>query len=145
MMPGTWIAAVSARLLHPRTFDLVVQPALADLQFEAPRSGWQGRLRAYCGVFAACAGALACDLWADLHVLADDAAMLLRLTLVQAAYYFCMLSVVFADVKARDLIERVSSGSGPSIGVAFAAVFGLSAIPTLLCFWPRRHAIERAD
>ena len=67
-MPGTWLAQIARRYLHGETFALVVSPAIADMQFESP-AGCLLRVRHYLAIWKALAGALSCDVVADLQSL----------------------------------------------------------------------------
>ncbi|MBI4263068.1 MAG: hypothetical protein HY657_01715 [Acidobacteria bacterium] len=62
MTPGTRVAELAARILRAETFTLIVSPAVADLQIEAPTAGWPQRLRGHVAVWRAFCGAL----WYDL-------------------------------------------------------------------------------
>ena len=141
-MYGLWLTGVARRLLDEDTFQLIVSPAIADLQFEAPTCGVIGRARAYIAVGVALAGAIGHDLLVDLRLLHEDAPMLIRVVLMQVAYYSCMLTLPFAGMTAGELVERLLNGSGPALAAGILAVVGLSSIPTLLCFWPARRVAE---
>ncbi|MGH9199210.1 MAG: hypothetical protein ACRD1T_26215, partial [Acidimicrobiia bacterium] len=66
MIPGTQHTSLSSRILHADTFALMVSPAIADLQFEAPEASRMCLLRSYAGVWRAFVGALSHDLVCDL-------------------------------------------------------------------------------
>ena len=106
MTPGTRLASLSARLLSADTFALIVSPAVADLQFEAP-TGRLCVLRGYFGVWRAVAGALWFDLVSRATDLLGDEARLVTLqgavrtwtwlALLQASYYACLF-LFMADI-----------------------------------------------
>jgi hypothetical protein len=134
-MRGDWLTTVARRILHGDTFDVVVSPAIADLQFES----WCPA-RGYVGVWRAFAGALCRDLGRDLQVLCDEATTLTSLIVMQACYYTCLLTLMSglttSGLAAFRALERISAETA----LAFALIIvGLSTIPTLLCFWPARR------
>ena len=92
-MPGAWITAVARHLLDEETFDLVVSPAIADLQFESATVRGAERVRGYLAVLVACLGAAGHDLLVDSALLHDDAPTLIRVVLMQVAYYSSMLTI----------------------------------------------------
>ena len=55
-MRGAWLAAIGRRLLHDDSFELAFAPAIADLQFEAPRARWRETLAGYAAVWLALGG-----------------------------------------------------------------------------------------
>jgi hypothetical protein len=126
-MAGAWIAAVAQRLLHAGTFELIVSPAVADLQFEAPDATPARRLLGYAGLCAALGGAVRRDLRTDLHDLLDDAPSLAAVILVQMCYYTCLLALVNA-------LPR------PYLLATLASISVLAAVQTLVCFWPARRS-----
>jgi len=117
-MRGSWLTAVARRLLHAGTFDLVVSPAVADLQFEG---------RGYRAVLAAIAGAVCLDLATDIRDLYDDAPMLMTLIGIQTTYFSMLMALMQAMPK-------------PHAAVLILMVAVTCSISTLLLFWPRRRA-----
>ncbi|HLG57362.1 MAG TPA: hypothetical protein VI485_18615 [Vicinamibacterales bacterium] len=65
-MTGSWIAAIAQRLLRDDTFARVLEPAVADLQFEAPRQTRLRRLASYAAVLLVLVRAVFHDLRGDL-------------------------------------------------------------------------------
>ena len=116
-MRGTRLASLARRLLHEDTFDLVVSPAIADLQFEE---------RGYAGVWVALAGACARDVGGDLRLLLDDAGMFAALIGIEAGYFAGMLT----------LMGSLTAGVAPHILLAVVALCGVG---TLACFWPEKR------
>ena len=106
MTPGMRLAIVSSRLLRAETFEMIVSPAIADLQFEAPRSTWPRRLQHYIAVWRAFWGAMAHDLAFTIRApFADEARRVAfqsnvltfaSLALFQAFYYACMATMLLA-------------------------------------------------
>lgn len=142
-MSGRWLARVARRLLDAETFELMVAPAIADLQFESRTGAWPARCRAYAAVVTTCAGAVAHDIAVDLRVLHEDAPTLATVVLMQIAYYSSMLLLPFAGTSPRELVAAVLNGSGPAVAATLAVVVALSTIPTLVCFWPARRIPDR--
>jgi hypothetical protein len=134
-MRGDWLTTVGRRILHSDTFEIIVSPAIADLQFDSWRIG-----SGYVGVWRAFGGALCRDLGRDLRILCDDAATLTSLIVMQACYYACLLTLMSglttSGLAAVRAFERISADAA----LAFALIIvGLSTVPTLLCFWPARR------
>jgi hypothetical protein len=134
MMRGDWFTSLARPIFHRDTFELVVSPAIADLQFE-PRSG-----RGYAGVWMALGGAMWRDLRSDLRILSGDAGTLGTLVVMQACYYTCLLALMSglttSGLTAIDAFDRLRSGAAVFFAVLIAS---LSTVPTLLCFWPARR------
>jgi hypothetical protein len=141
MMPGNWVARVGLRLLHRDTFEMMLSPAIADLQFETmARSA--ARPGDYCAVFRALLGALWFDLSSDLLALKSDAETIALLTLLQTSYYTFMLvllsglgtGTLAAFEMDSDLVTRALSYVA---GVSIACLLTSSA-----CFWPPRRTCQ---
>jgi hypothetical protein len=121
-----WIVACCDRFLSQRTFELVVEPALADLQFEQSlgRRSWIATrgagLRAVAGGFR--------------DEMARGAGGFLTLTLLTAAYY------VFPIAVSASLFKTWSG-----FFAALIAMFLLSLTPVLVCFWPSRQPVRRVE
>jgi len=111
----------SSRLLSPRTFELIVAPALADLQFD-DRGGAVRKTFNRAAVLRALGGGLADEIRRGLW-------MFLALMLVPAAYYLCFLTICL----------DFFSGSFASFTVTTGIVF-MSLGPVAVLFWPERHA-----
>ena len=150
MIPGTRLALLSSRFLRAETFELMVSPAIADLQFEAPAASRVRRIRSYAGVWRACGGALGQDIALTLKApfvdktrraaLRSDVLTFAWLTLFQACYYASMLTIAFSkwsDVGAwlHTVLLRTSVLEALMLG---AVALLLPALPVLACFWPRR-------
>ncbi len=139
-MRGDWLTTVARAMMHDDTFDAIVSPAIADLQFEAPAAGYVCSARGYAGVWVAVTGAVRRDLARDLRVLSDDAATLTSLVFMQACYYTCLLTLMSglttSGLTAVHAFDRIS---GEAALIFVCIIVGLSTIPTLLCFWPARR------
>src|SRR5688500_6058380 len=114
------ILAFSDRFLSNRTFELIVEPALADYEFEAGATRL-ARARHCLAVLRAVAGGL-------LDELSRDTGSFVVLTLVPTAYYTFLL-IVFSE-----FLETPSSLASVS-----ALILVLSLAPVTACFWPERH------
>jgi hypothetical protein len=139
-MPGTWIARLGERLLHGETFALVLSPAIADLQFEAP-AHTALRLQQNVAVLKAFAAALGCDIASDVLSLRDDISTVATLTLLQASYYSFMLVLLSGfgsgRVAAHHLDETAAAHAIVIIAIVIACL-----VPTMACFWPSRRALR---
>ena len=134
MTRGDWLSSFARPIFHRETFELVVSPAIADLQFEPPS------LRGYAAVWIALAGAACRDARSDLKVLGGDAGTLGAVVVMQACYYTCLLTLMSglttSGLTAIDAFERLRDGAALFF---VALIAGLSTIPTLFCFWPARR------
>lgn len=120
------VVAFAERFLSDRSVELIVAPALADLQFD--RGG--GRLRQaanYLAVVRAVAGGLRDEA-------ARGSGFFLVLTLMTAGYNIVLLTL-FADF---------ISFSSNLLGVAMGLLL-LSVCPVAACFWPQRRRVRSAD
>lgn len=121
----TRVSAFAERFLSRRSYEFIVVPAIADLQFEQSA----GRSANCLAVLRAVAGGLR-----------DDVALasgeVLSLTLLPAAYYIFFMLICF-DVYAISI----------STGFVLAAtmILLLSVAPVLACFWPERPAARPVD
>ena len=115
------IVAFSERFLAERTFDLVVAPALADLEFDPGRKPL-ARVTNRLAVMKAVAGGVGRDFKRDVLSFAG-------LTFIPAAYYLCLLTLCF---------DAFTTMGEVLTAVGVLAV--ISAAPALACFWPPRRA-----
>ena len=120
------ITAFSERFLTVRTFELIVEPALADLALE-PGASRVARAASYLAVLRAVAGGL-------LDELRRDSGTFFVLALLPTCYY-TFLIIVFADF---------SESPGGFLSVA-ALILVLSLSPVMACFWPERRPSRQAD
>ncbi len=120
------IIAFSERFLSDRTFQLVVVPALADLEFDPGRTT-SIRLANRLAVIKAVAGGLT-------HELKRDTGIFIALTLVPACYYLCLFTLCLGAISTW------------TAGLALAGfVTVLSVAPVMVCFWPSRHPMRDTD
>ena len=115
------VQSFSERFLSRRSFELIVEPALADLEFESAE-GRQAASRL--AVVRALAGAVQDDFKSQLGIIA-------LLWLVPTGYYFVLMTVCF-DFFAGETGKR--SMEAP-LALAVPLLL-LSLSPVLVCFWP---------
>ena len=124
------ITALSERWLSDRTFELVVAPAIADMQFDQEATGLR-RVRSGAAVASA-------FLWGLYDEVVSDPGGLLTFALIALipACYYTMLVIVCAPVRGYPLAYPLSQAEVKiAIGLA---VFALSLAPALVCVWPSR-------
>jgi hypothetical protein len=120
------ILAFADRFLSDRTVQLIVEPALADLQYDggtSPSSRVANRL----SVLTAVAGGLRDEV-------ARGSAGFIALTLMPTCYYLFLMVICF-DFR-------------PSTGLfagAATLILLMSLAPVMVCFWPSRHTRHQAD
>lgn len=120
------IIAFSDRFLTDRTFELIVAPALADLQYDGETTR-VGRARNRLAVLRAVAGGLRDEM-------SRDSASFVTLALLPAGYY-TFLVIVFSD-----FFET----AGTLVTTA-ALILVLSLAPVTACFWPTRQPTRSTD
>jgi hypothetical protein len=116
----------SDRLLSSRTFDLIVAPALADLQFD-DRGGTVRKAFNRAAVLRAVGGGLAGEMRREVGTF-------LALMLVPALYYVFLLT----------LCLDFFSATAASLAVISGLVF-LSLGPVIVLFWPERTHARSVD
>lgn len=118
------VVSFSERFLSSRSYELIVAPALADLEFEGGEQGGGNRV----AVLRAIAGAVRVDA-------ARHASTFVLLTLVPACYYFVLIAVCFDFFSGRTgkdgVIVTVVSVAAPLLVMSLA--------PVTVCFWPERR------
>lgn len=134
-MTGDLLAGAGRVLLHEDTFELMVAPAIADLQREPTPGG-------YAAVGATLAGAFVDDFCGDLRLVIDDIGTLATLVIIQAGYYSAMLVLLVAHMRTPEALQIVAAGAPPEFFIALFLIFTISTLPTLLCFWPPRRVRE---
>lgn len=122
------IVAFAERFLSGRTYQLIVAPAVADLQFERGAGPYR-RTANRIAVLRAVAGAVRDDL-------ARVSSGMLVLTLVPACYYIFLMVICF-DVLSISLTTHFF--------VAAALILALSFGPVMVCFWPERQSARPVD
>lgn len=130
MSLAAFITSLSERWLTERTFELIVAPAVADLQFDAGATGLR-RLRNEAAVVSA-------FLWGLYEEAVSDPAGVLTFLLIALipACYYTMLIIVCAPVRGYPMQYPLSEAE---VTIALGlAVFVLSLTPALVCCWPSR-------
>ena len=122
------IIAFAERFLSDRTFELIVAPAVADLQFERCR-GALSRAANRAAVLRAVAGGLRNDL-----ARASDG--MLVLTLVPACYYIFLMVICF---------DVLSVSISTHFLIAAALILALSVGPVMVCIWPEKQRARSVD
>ena len=130
----TFVASVTAfaeRFLTDRTFQLIVAPAIADLQFDDGREDGNRlrRLRNSVAVLRAVGGGV-------LDELSRDTASFLLLTLLPMSYYVALVTIFW------DFFMKNGTMAAPA---AMVAIVVLSLAPVMACFWPERHRASSTD
>jgi hypothetical protein len=120
------IIGFARRYLSTRTFELIVEPALADLQYDE-EIGRRSTAANRVAVLRAVSGGLCDELRRDLPGF-------LTVALVPAAYYVFMMTVCL------DAFRTWSEFFGTA-----ALILVMSFLPVVVCFWPRRSSISLAD
>ena len=123
----TFVAAITAiaeRFLTERSFELIVTPALADLEFDGHESGWRA-FTARRAVVMALLGAFRSDAMSG-----GDIGTFAGLVLIPVCYYsfFFLLG----------LPKGMPMASGP-VAALGVAVVALSLAPVIVCYWPERQ------
>jgi hypothetical protein len=124
------VIAFSERFLSSRSYQLIVAPALADLEFEESEQGRSNRF----AVMRALAGAVRIDA-------AQHASTFLILTLVPAGYYFVLIAVCFDFFSGRVGKEGVML----TVARVAAPLLLMSLAPVTVCFWPDRRVARSTD
>ena len=120
------VIAFSERFVSGHTFELVVAPALADLEFDPGRTKL-ARFANRLAVVKALAGGLGCEL-------KRDSGIFVGLTMVPTCYYLCLMTVCL------DAFPTVAKG----LTVA-GLIAALSLLPVMACFWPARRSMRDSD
>jgi len=118
------VTAFAGRFLSDRSMELIVAPALADLQFDQG-AGPLRRAVNHLAVLRAVAGGLRGEV-------AGGFGFFLVLTVMSAGYNVALFTV-FADFIAD---------SADLFGVSMALLV-VSLAPVLACFWPTRRPLPR--
>ena len=122
------IIAFAERFLSERTFQLIVLPAIADLQFEHA-AGRSTRTANRLAVLRAVCGGLHDDL-------ARASGGMFALAMLPAGYYIFLLVMCF---------DVLSISMSTSFLVVALLVLVLSFGPAMACFWPARPPARSAD
>ena len=121
------IESLSSRFLTERSYELIVAPAIADLQHDVASGTMMSDARAHASVLVAFGGALYDELTADSGLL-----KLAALTLIPGCYYSFL--IILCLPQAADFID---DNLGRLLAIP-AALALLSLGPVLACCWPER-------
>jgi hypothetical protein len=114
------------RFISQRTFELVVEPALADLEFEEA-AGRRTRMATRAAVVRALLGGLR-------HDIRRGSAGFLKLALLSVSYF--MFPVAVSGSLFQTWFEYL---------VAATCVLVMSMVPVMVCFWPTRYPVQPGD
>jgi hypothetical protein len=135
-LPGQWIAAAARRLFSPEAFSLLIEPAIADLQFE--RSGRLAvRLEAYAtvwiGVVAACDEGLVRRVrtFRNEHELATITGLAL-LHALHSTWMLVLLLGLDGRVKLSQVAREVFASTGAPWIITVLSVVGLYVVSVLV-------------
>ena len=119
------VIAIADRFLTERSFELIVGPALADLELNSPASA-RPTMQDRMAVIRAVAGAFRDD-----AVRGSDLGTFAGLVLIPVCYYsfFFLLGLPSG-------MGAVPSGMLAGLGIAVVA---LSLGPVVVCYWPERQ------
>ena len=119
------IDSLSSRFLSERSYELIVGPAIADLQHDA-RSAPTHPVRGQLSVLVAFAGAVYDEVTADSSLLTIAA-----LALIPALYYAFLIVLIVPE--AGSFVTARSGLLVLAVGIAVMS-FG----PVIVCCWPER-------
>jgi hypothetical protein len=119
------IDALSARFLSDRSYELIVGPAIADLQHDAESGRTPRSMRGSVSVAVAFAGALYDEITADSGLL-----RIAGLALIPAMYYAFLIILILPEAG-----PFLRARAGLPLLVVGAA---LSFAPVFVCCWPER-------
>jgi hypothetical protein len=120
------VMVVCDYFLSQRTFDLIVVPALADLEFEQD-AGRRSRLACRGAVVRAVIGAI-------YHDVLRGSGGFFKLALLSISYFMFPVAV---SVRAF--------ATWPDFFLAAAIVLLLALVPVMVCFWPERYPVRHGD
>ena len=123
---NTFVIACCDRFVSQRTFELVVAPALADLEFEE-REGRRGAIDNRIAVLRAVVGAVC-------HDARRGSDGFLKLMLLSACYYAFPVAVS---------VRMFNSWS--EFFLAMLVVLAMSLTPVMVCFWPSRDPVRHGE
>jgi hypothetical protein len=121
-----WIVAFCDRFLAQRTFELIVAPALADLEFE-DAAGRRSRLANRAAVLRAVTGAIREDA-------RGASAGFMKLALLSVSYFMFPVAVSGSVFKTWE-----------GYLTAATIVFIAAMVPVLACFLPERPATRSTE
>ena len=120
------VISFSERFLSDRAYQLIVVPALADLQFDE-EGGRRSRLADRLAVLTAVAGAIGDDVSRDWY-------SLFKLSLLSVTYFMFPIALGIKAFKTWTEFLVVAT-----------LVLGLAMVPVFVCFWPERRTAPPLD
>ena len=138
MTPLERVDAIAERFLSERAYDLIVAPAIADIECDGSGSPLRPA-RDYASVFAAFAGAVYEDIAAN-----GTLVRVAGLAVIPAAYYYFFLILLAAPQTAAFAAASPLSGWRAILASSFGhlslalLIAVLSLAPVLTCWWPDR-------
>jgi hypothetical protein len=120
------VVSFSQRFLSDRAFQLIVEPALADLQFDE-EAGRRSTLANRVAVLRAVAGGLGDDLSRDWY-------SVFKLTLLSTCYFMFPIALGIQAFKTWSEFFLVAS-----------MVQALALVPVVVCFWPPPRSAPPID
>ena len=120
------IDSLSSRFLTERSYELIVGPAIADLQHDA-NAGPTHSVRGQLSVLVAFAGAVYDEVTADSSLF-----MIAALALIPAMYYAFLIVLILPEAGA--FVTARTGLMMLAVGIAVMS-FG----PVLVCCWPERR------
>lgn len=125
----TRVRRFAGRFVSGRSFELIVAPALADLQYEEDA----GDVPSRAAVLRAVAGAIRTDV-------ASQAGTFLMLMLVPTGYYFVLMTVCFDFFHGATGRDSVVTPLTLTVPLLF-----FSLAPVLACFWPDGSSTQHTE
>ena len=122
------VMAVSDRFLREQTFELMVAPAIADLQYDAATADGRRHARN-------CAAVLAALAWGLYEEVTSDAASALIFALL-VAIPACYYTALVIACTPGDPQMAATTDQRLAIGALIAV---LSLGPAIVCYWPERR------
>lgn len=120
------VISFSERFLSDRAYQLIVVPALADLQFDE-EAGRRGRLADRLAVVRAVGGAIGADVCREWY-------SMFKLSLLSVTYFMFPLGLGLSAFKTWTEFLIVAT-----------TVLGLAMVPVIVCFWPERRTARPID
>jgi hypothetical protein len=143
-MIGTGIDRFARRTVRVPTHDLIVSPAIADLQFEASTHTWWHLPRAYIGAWRAVVGAWVHDACLSVQrpCWASDIRTIAGLVCLQCGYYAGLLSIATITLNRHGRfaplhLQLLTALRPTDLALLSVAALAISTIPVLALTLPR--------
>jgi hypothetical protein len=120
------VMAFCDRFIAQRTFELIVEPALADLEFE-DAAGRHSRIATRAAVLRAMLGGLR-------HDIQRGSGDFLKLSLLSISYF--MFPVAVSGSLFTTWFDYL---------IAATFVLVMAMVPVMVCFWPTRYPVHPGD